>query len=65
MDPLKLLHVLRARYKVALAVVVLTLGGALAANQLLPKRYVAEAVDFFLAGCGYTEDARQPPGATR
>lgn len=44
MDALKLLSILRARYKVALVVAALTLGGALAANQLLPKRYVAEAV---------------------
>lgn len=44
MDPIKLLHILRARYKVALLAAVLALTAGLAANEFLPRRYAAEAI---------------------
>lgn len=44
MDPLKLLFVLRARYKVALGIFMLVVATGFAANQYLPKRFAAEAI---------------------
>jgi polysaccharide biosynthesis transport protein len=41
---IKLLHIVRARYKIALLVATLTLAAGLAANEFMPRRYAAEAV---------------------
>ncbi|MEO7726115.1 MAG: chain length determinant protein EpsF [Burkholderiales bacterium] len=41
MDPLQLLLILRAHYKVVLAVALLTMAIALGVNELLPKKYTA------------------------
>jgi len=42
MSPLQILLMFRARWKVALAVALVTLAAGLTANELLPKRYTAE-----------------------
>lgn len=44
MDPIKLLTILRARYKLALLIGFLVLATGMTANQVLPRRYAAEAV---------------------
>jgi chain length determinant protein EpsF len=44
MNPQSLLLILRARYKIAIAVAILCLLAGLAANELVPRRYVAETV---------------------
>lgn len=44
MDPLKFLLVLHGRYKVALAIFVLTVAAGLLTNHFAPKRYIAETV---------------------
>lgn len=44
MNPQSLLLVLRARYKVAIIVAILCMVGGMSANELIPRRYVAETV---------------------
>jgi len=41
-NPLQLLRIFAARWKIATAVAVLTIGAGIAVNEFLPKRYVAE-----------------------